>query len=378
MRIAIKRTIAMLVVMSMVFGIATLSFTGDKVKVTTNFFSDNAGMSVQSPTVELVKSLALKTIFTLRYTLDRVSLPPVRGVAGIPAPIDGITGASRPVGATGIAAAYSKNRNEFIAGLTHQGLGLHAYYSKESDYVGRMVTASIGTDFNQKNTNLTLSFSQGFDDIYPTNSGNHYTKQLQAANLTLTQALSPTSSIRVGADLQRITGYQNNPYRTVYVGGDHRYENHPDNRLRGAVFVKYNTYLAPSRASLWLDGRYYRDDWGVDSKSLGIKFYQYLSPKVLVRYRYRYYTQTGAYFFLPTYSLSQLAGMPAYYTADYKLQPFVSHWFGVMFEYDLRTLGRKTGIGLFENSTLETKYERYFSSKDFSANVFQVGLTFNY
>jgi hypothetical protein len=375
MKNLIKKTVSLLVVMAIVFGLTTLSFTGDKVKVTTNFFNDNAGMSVHSPTVEIVKSLARKTIFTLRYSLDRVSLPPVRGVAGIPAPIDGITGASRPVGATGIADAYSKNRNEFIAGLAYQGLGVQGYYSKESDYIGRMATASIGADFNQKNTNLTLSFSQGFDDIYPTNSGKHYTKQSQAANLTLTQALSPTSSVRIGADLQRITGYQNNPYRTVYVGGDHYYENHPDNRLRAAVFAKYNTYLAPSRASLWLEGRYYRDDWGIDSKSLGVKFYQYLSSKVLVRYRYRYYTQTGADFYLPSYPLQ---GVPEFYTADYKLQPFVSHLFGVMFEYDLSTLGRKTRIGLFENSMLEAKYERYFSSKDFSANIFQVGLTFNY
>jgi len=375
MKNAIKKTVSVLVVTAIVFGLATISFTSDKVKVTTNFFSDNAGLSVQSPTVELVKSLTRKTIFTLRYSLDRVSLPPVRGVAGIPAPIDGITGASRPVGATGIADAFSKNRNEFIAGLNYQGLSFQGYYSNESDYIGRLATVSVSGDFNQKNTNLSASYAQGYDDISPTNSANHFTKQSQAVNLTLTQALSPTSSIRIGADVQRLTGYQNNPYRTVYVGGDHYYERHPDNRLRAAVFMRYNTYLSSSRAALWLEGRYYQDDWGVDSKTIGVKFYQYLSPAVLVRYRYRYYTQTAAGFYLPSYPL---VGVPEFYTADYKLQPFVSHLFGVMFECDLSALGKKTSIGFFEDSTLEVKYERYFSSNDFSANIFQLGLTFNY
>ena len=107
----------MVVVSAIVLGLTTISFTGDKVKVTTNFFSDNAGLSVQSPTVELVKSLTRKTIFTLRYSLDRVSLPPVRGVAGIPAPIDGITGASRPI-AISICHACRRSSSSRIRGAS--------------------------------------------------------------------------------------------------------------------------------------------------------------------------------------------------------------------------------------------------------------------
>ena len=238
--------------MAIVLGIANISFTDDKIAIKTNFFSDNAGMSVQSPTVELVKSLSRRAVLSLRYSLDRVSLPPVRGIAGIPAPIDGITGASRPVGATGIADAYSKNRNEFIAGLELSPFSIQGYYSQESDYIGRLATVGIAEDFNQKNINLALSFSQGYDDINPTGSGNHYTKKSQAVNLTLTQALSPTSSLRIGADVQRLDGYQSNPYRTVYVGGDHYFERHPQDRLRAAVYMKYNT--SPARRCGWKAG----------------------------------------------------------------------------------------------------------------------------
>ncbi len=377
MRSGIKKTLSLLVLGAVVFGLTTISFTGDKVKITTNFFNDNAGLSVQSPTVELVKFLSRRAVLSLRYSLDRVSLPPVRGIAGIPAPIDGITGASRPVGATGIADAYSKNRNEFIAGLELSSFSIQGYYSQESDYIGRLATVGISEEFNQKNTNLSLSFSQGYDDINPTGSANHYIKKSQAVNLALTQALSPKSSLRIGADIQRLDGYQSNPYRTVYVGGDHYFERHPPERLRSAVYMKFNTYLAPSGrgAALWLEGRYYWDDWGVESKTFGVKFYQYLSRAVLVRYRYRYYTQTGADFYSPSYPLQ---GVPAFYTADYKLQPFDAHLFGVLLECDLNSLGRKSRIGLLGSSTLDVKYERYFSSNDFSANIFQLGLTFNY
>jgi len=371
----INRALSSVILVMIILSIATLSFTDDKVSIKTNFFSDNAGLSVQSPTVELVKSLSRRAVLSLRYSLDRVSLPPVRGIAGIPAPIDGITGASRPVGATGIADAYSKNRNEFIAGLELSSFSIQGYYSQESDYIGRLAMVGIAEDFNQKNTNFALSFSQGYDDINPTGSANHYIKKSQAVNLTLTQALSPKSSLRIGADVQRLDGYQSNPYRTVYVGGDHYFERHPQERLRSAVYMKFNTFLAPSRAALWLEGRYYWDDWGVESKTVGIKFYQYLSQAVIVRYRYRYYTQTGADFYLSSYPLQ---GVPAFYTADYKLQPFDAHLFGVLLECDLNSLGRKSRIGLLESSTLDVKYERYFSSNDFSANIFQLGLTFNY
>src|SRR3990172_4564837 len=92
-KIIIKFTASMLLLT-----FAALALAQDKLSFRANLFNDNTGTTVQSPAVELVKKLTGKLEFLLRYSLDRVIIPPVRGLAATPTPADGVTGASRPVG----------------------------------------------------------------------------------------------------------------------------------------------------------------------------------------------------------------------------------------------------------------------------------------
>jgi len=75
----------------------TILFAEDKISFRTNLFSDNTGTAVQSPAVEFLKSLIGDLQFMLRYSLDRVIIPPIRGLSATPSPTDAVTGASRPV-----------------------------------------------------------------------------------------------------------------------------------------------------------------------------------------------------------------------------------------------------------------------------------------
>ncbi len=367
------RFLLMVVVLCTILGIASTSFTDDSVSLKTNFFTDSGGLLVRSPTLLYVKELARNAMFSLQYTMDRVRIPPYRGISAKPVALDGTTGASKPAADSSSNGYYSKTRNEFTANLNAQRWGLTAYYSIENDYTGRLLSAGYNKDFNRKNTNLALGVGYGYDTITPIGRNKIYQRRNLLVNATLTQTLSPVTLMRFGLDASQVRGYQNNPYRTVFVLGSPTLENHPRERFRLAGFFKLNTYFKPARAALWLDYRLYGDDWGIVSNTIGVKLHQQISPRLLIRYRYRFYTQTGADFYRRNYSL---VTTPDFFSEDYKLEPFYSHLFGFMISYGLEPLADT--LPFLEHTTLEVKYERFFTSNAFTANIYQVGVTMHY
>ncbi len=339
----------------------------------TTFFNDNAGLGVKAPSFQFIRSLGSKASLAVQYTLDRVGIPPLRGISGIPLPTDAITGASRPVDDSSSVGTYFKNRNQFIGQLTLDRFSFTGYYSTEIDYQGRLVGAGYNKDFNMKNTNIAVGFAYGWDDITPTGQDTAHTRRSYLANIAVTQSLSPTSIMRIGVDLTLLRGFQTNPYRTVNVDGGYYLENHPLSRTRVAGYVKLNKYFKRANAALWLDYRLYADDWGLISHTAGIKFYQNITQNVLVRYRYRYYTQNSVWFYQKEYPLQ---GRPVYYTADYKLKPFQAQLFGFKIVWQAHALNRF--IGFAHHTELDFKIERFFTSESFGANIMQTGMTFHF
>jgi hypothetical protein len=347
----------------------------EKVSFRTNIFSDNSGTTVESPAIEIVKDIYGKLEFFVRYSLDRVNIPPI-GIGRVSAePISAVTGASRPASSDEPADRYfTKKRNEVTAGLGVGILNASYYHSDEVDYVGRMATISSNFDFNKRNSNLAISYSYGWDTVKPIGQSDIYEKEAHTGNFTLTQALTPSLIGRIGADVSYVTGFQSNPYRivSVFEGEQLPVERHPLERSRGGAFVKLNRYFK-SRAVLNLEYRYYQDDWEVKSHTASVFLYQYFSDKVLFRYRYRYYDQSEAYFYKDRY-----IGDEAFLTSDYKLESFNAHLFGFKLEYRLNDLLKDGFLRFLAASTFEAKYERYFASNDFTADIFQFGLVVNY
>ncbi|MGH7600912.1 MAG: DUF3570 domain-containing protein, partial [bacterium] len=219
----IRATLAALALGAVIFA-AKVSFTNDSVALRTNFFKDSGGLLVQSPTLQLVKNLARNTVLSVQYTLDRVNIPPYRGISAKPLPLDGISGASKPVNSADPNAVFIKNRNEIVATLGSATWNATAYYSLENDYVGRLVGFGINQDANQKNTSLSLSMSYGFDTINPLGQKATYTRRNILADVSITQTLSPVAIMRFGVDVSLLNGFQSNPYRTVNVAGGYALE----------------------------------------------------------------------------------------------------------------------------------------------------------
>jgi hypothetical protein len=368
MKTAFLKTTAMLLIMT--FG--NIVQAEEKVSFRSNFFSDNSGTSVQSPSLEIWKHLVGELVFKLRYMVDRVNIPPIRGITAAPTPTDGITGASRPIGADDPAnLAWTKQRNEVTAAVELPGVKASYYHSDEIDYVGRLAGASLNFDMNRKNTNVATGYSYGWDTIAPLGQDTVHTLATHSVNLTITQVLTPKTIARLGADVSYVSGFQSNPYRTVFAG-DIVYEQHPRKRTRGALFVNLNHYLE-TRTALNVEYRYYADDWEVKSHTIGTYFYQYFSQNFLFRWRYRYYDQTAASFYAPIY-----AGGEQFLTSDYKLEAFNAHLFGFKIEYKLHDLVKNGFFNFLSSSTFEAKYERYFSSNKFTADIYQFALVVNY
>ncbi len=367
-RISVKTTTTVLL-----FSFFSLLMSEDEICIRTDSFVDNNGTSINTPTLDFAKDIFRDITLIIRYGLDRVTVPPIRGISARPSPIDAITGASRPVSDDKPASeSYIKDRNEFTAGISLEYFGLNYYYSTEKDYLAQMATISTDFDFYQKNTNVALRYSYGWDNIEPFGANKEYSKTAHSASMTLTQALSPKTIGRVGGDLSYISGFQSNPYRSVNAGGQILMENHPQKRYRGSVFLKLNQYFE-TQTSLNMEYRYYRDDWDIQSHTMGIFYYQYFSENVLIRYRYRYYNQSAAKFYESIYPT-----VKNYITSDYKLDAFNANLFGVKIEYKLEDLVKDGYLSFLSSATLEAKYERYFTSGDFIADIFQIGLVINY
>jgi len=351
-----------------------------QVTATMHTFSDSEQNRVETYVVELLQGLRQGLKLSLHGALDRVLLPPLPGLPGSQENVDAITTASRPVASAELSKQeYSKLRQEGIVGLewapdphgTHAGGSL--YYSHESDYIGRQVGGSYSRDFRQGDTNLAFGLSHGFDTIRPESETGAPTvvheRQTEDWTGVWTQTVSPRTLAQVGFETTWVHGFQSNPYRQVYAGGEILPENHPDSRLRQAVFAQLDRYLM-TRSSVSLRGRYYDDDWGIRAGTVDAHLNQYVGDHLIVRYRYRYHQQSAAYFHRDLYT--EAGGIDGYRTGDYKLDDFHAHLFGVKCSVPFEGLGVRPWMS---GVVLDLKVERYFDSKSFAATVIETGFT---
>jgi len=352
----------------------------DDQKVSYSFrtFTDADDIHVQSHIATYNLSWMSGVGLGVQWNHEVVTVPGVEGQAGSQETVDAITSASRPISGTGDAfREFSKVRNEFQADIGNERLTAGYYLSKESDYFAQLARAGVNRDFFRQNLNLSLAGSYGWDAIEPLldddTPGTPDSRTSLYGNIVATQVLTPTTVLRVGAEMNRVNGLQYNPYRNVYAGGTPVPELHPEGRLRRDVFLKVSQYFRNS-SSVKLSYRLYSDDWGITSHTLGAWLNQYVTRDVIVRYRYRYYTQTAAWFYRDEYA--DVTGVNGYRTGDYRLEAFDAHLFGAQLSFHLAALNRNNPV--LRGMELRFEYERYFNTNNFSANVLETGLAYGF
>jgi hypothetical protein len=257
--------------------------------------------------------------------------------------------------------------------VSYSGFEAGYYTSFESDYYAQMVSASYNRDVLGDNLNLSAGAAYGWDDIQPLDDadteGIPDYRETWHANVAATQILTPTTVVRVGAEYNRVRGLQHDPYRNVYVEGTNVPERHPKYRDRRTAFIRVSQYIT-NRSSVKVGYRYYEDDWGVTSHTIGGRLSQYVGDQVVVRYRYRYYTQLPAFFYREEYQHS--GGVDGFQTGDYRLGDYGAHLFGGRIMWFPH--GAANSIRFLRGVHLVLSYEHYFNSNNFSANIIETGL----
>ncbi len=351
---------------------------------TYHYFIDSDKVRVTSHYTDYALELENGTSFSVQWNNEQVLIPPVEGAPGSDEAADAITSASRPITDDGSAfEPYLKNRDVVTAGAAYAHSDAGYYVSIEEDYLAQQVSGSVNYDFKQQTINLSASTSYGWDVITPLADEEDYdgdnaldeseSKSNMHVDVVLTAVLTPSTVVRIGAEVNEVRGIQHNSYRSVYAGGTGQPERHPDKRSRRDAFIKLNRYFQ-NRSSVNLSYKYYTDDWGVDSHTIGARLNQYLTRRVLVRYRYRYYTQGDAWFYQKEYT--DQTGVDGYLSGDYRMDRFKAHLFGSRIDWVLAdSVYRIPGA---TKPRIVCKYERYFNSNNFSANIFESGLAVSF
>jgi hypothetical protein len=341
-------------------------------------FADSDDIHVFTTATDYEVDLSAGANLLVGLTRQVVVVPGITAPAGTPEAVDAVSGASRPISASQDAfSEFRKTRNQLDTSVRWNGVSGGYYLSDESDYFAQKVSAGWERTLLDDNLQLTLAASYGWDDIEPSEdddtaaSGDRKTTIHWSA--LLTRVLTPTTMIQGGIENARVDGLQHNPYRTVWVAGAYVAERHPLDRSRWDAFVKVNQYL-PNRSSVNATYMRYLDDWGVESHTLGTILHQYVNDSVVVRYRYRFYRQSGADFWRDDYT--DAGGVDGFQTADYRMGGFDAHLFGTKVTWEL---GRgPLAVPALNGIRVNLKYERYFNSNNFSANIFESGLTLSF
>ena len=162
-----------------------------------------------------------------------------------------------------------------------------------------------------------------------------------AATTQWYQILGPKLHGTFGATIAMQSGFLETAYNGVVVEdgatppfpfdngalGTEITEELPDTRARLALYSRLRRQLVEG-TSVELGARLYADDWGITSGTLEPRLYQSLiHDRLMLRLRYRYYTQTAADDFVE--SLPDGIPLPEFRTSDSDLGEYDAHSVGL-------------------------------------------------
>ena len=396
----------------------------DRVEASTTWYQEGrkgnqGGLTVIHPQVSGTVDVGKHTTLGILYSADAVT---------------GATASVYAVDAVSSATKFYDFRNQ--GGLSLGFFGPRSRFTlsggvgSERDYLSLSVGADVAIELPGRNTTLALSYGRSFDSVCDRDNGNATPLERRAltkadvcakqigvvgkdtmgttrwasldidtAQATVTQNLSPTMNVQVALYGQVLRGLQSNPYRRVRVGPNEPQEYIPNSRARASLSARVNRYLPKVNAALHLDARGYSDTWGVNSGMVEFAYSQYAGTSVLLRVRARFSQQTAATFFKDAFFYETESTAGAYFTGDRELSPVQNVLIGA--KLTIVTVGEeKPVLGMFDKLEFNLKGDalrfRELAADDPSANplgrdnqflvggglidavVLQLGLTGNY
>jgi hypothetical protein len=317
-------------------------------------------------------------------------LPDERFTIGAEYLLDSVTSASIGAGAAAVTGGdflFTEFRHESTlrasAKLRNWNFGGFFRYSTESDWVSRSFGLGGSRDVFGRAGTVSLSYMSNIDSVLqiyggrtiPWTGGKMDLEQmsgepgtvppgsnlLQVHYLALGYTHALTRRLLGGALLEGIyaKGPQDNPYRKVRDGLD---ESHP--RLRRRLALSGFLRWAVPKTPLVLESRYrfYADDWGIIAHSPEVRAHARLGKRVILRLRYRFYHQTGAYFWRED---NNYGSDTIYRTNDPKMTRFLSHTPGVELTVELDGLAKFNGLHWLRGAWIQATYNHVFQTNRF-------------
>ncbi len=302
-------------------------------------------------------------------------LPDERLTLGVGYLLDAVSSASVAAGAAAVTSGdnvFTEMRHGTTVSvnskLGNNYLGAFFHYSTESDYRSRMIGLSYAREILERSGTLSVTYSASLDrvfwirqnirDLWDWNStGDTNLLQVHYLNLGYSHALHRT--LLAGANLEGIVakGPQDNPYRKVQNALD---ESHPLKRLRLAPSVFLRWAIPKARLVLEPRYRFYADDWGIKAHTLDARVHVRATRNLLLRLRYRYYSQSGASFWRED---GNYGPQEVYRTADPKVSEFHSHTPGGQIAIKLDLLAERVqGLHFLRGAWLQATYNHIFQT----------------
>lgn len=266
----------------------------------------------------------------------------------------------------------------------------NAYVSIESDYEALGGGITLEKDTSDKQTTFSFAIGGSSDtvsqidgttpvplsDVQDQDFAEEGERETIDAVVGVTRIINARTIAQFNLFWSQSDGYHTDPYKVVSIANDSDielrriYERRPDDRSRQGFFTSWAHEFAGSGQTLAFDYRYYTDDWGVDSNTIGVR---YRFPEVPTRASFlepfgRLYHQSAADFYVRNLGVGE--PVPTFVSADNRLA-----------ELQSVTIGLKWGIRVGNNGTLKLRafrFEQEFDNAVFeenTANVFHITFT---
>ncbi len=259
---------------------------------------------------------------------------------------------------------------EFDLGETPLDLQLHGIYSTEDDYKSLSYGLGAAFSLDRRASVLRLSLNRIEDDI-ESNADTTRHEELGGFSVGANweQILGRTLVLTGGYQIGYLEGFLANIYRRALIGPLPFPEDHPRERWRHSAELRLRWLIPATATAIHFMPRAYLDSWDIRALNPEVRVYQELwTPEVVMRLRYRFYTQSAAEFFRASYP----QGYMGHVTNDPKMSEFDTHYAGIKFDFQL---GFLDGVLDFASrGRLYMNFERIWNTNSFGNGVIaQVG-----
>ncbi|HXH62334.1 MAG TPA: DUF3570 domain-containing protein [Fimbriimonadaceae bacterium] len=236
-------------------------------------------------------------------------------------------------------------------------------YSGESDYTSRAFSFTDLVNFNQKNTVLQIGYARSNDVVHPVFFADELLKKSDDFIVGVTQILDPRTTVTVDLGWGRSRGYLSDPYKIIEKDTElfpglflplTFPENRPDQRSKATLYVSCTHFFDKANGSAEASFRYFDDNWGIQSGTLELAWFQKLGERFVLSPSVRIYQQSAADFYMLSLNGTSIepgtvaTGAAPFYSSDYRLAKFRAV-----------TLGIKLVAKVSDHLSLDASYEDY-------------------